>query len=445
MKWAAAFLAVVLAFVPLLAAETFSASSINATWTSLRASGDVLEYRHEANGDTFRLDAEAVHFESDSSRWIMYRHVAFGTREPQTETVHFGPSNWTGSTWNGASDLFVIGGDAIMESASGQGEVKVPTVPCVARPTYFASPRPNDCPDAAQFVQVAGTAATWTLRGNFTLALWSWKGTVQASGTTSDFWSGSRPTNNSMQGQGEIEMRLAFLFVTNGVLELQPAADQPINLYSANVELYTESPSVVSDGRTQDANVAGINGQTGIQVRRSDDALRIDANNAALIGPARPTPPTIPGWPVGALGMSMILVPVLGIIAWRHLTLSHLVLAAENLDIGNHRAAARHAQSACRRRDLRRRACVIGAVACIKSSNFGQAERFLVMFHRLRWHDEAACRYLWAHLRVKQGRAEQGQALLEECLRLDASYRDDAALDPVLAPHLDPTLWPGQA
>lgn len=439
-KRAAAFIAVLVACTS-AAAESFSASSIQADWASLQAAITVLEYRHDDAGDTFRLDAQAIRLESDSTRWLAVGEIAYGTREPQTETRHFAASNWTATAWDPDSNLFVIGHDATLETLAGSGKIRAPTASCIARPTYFASPRPADCPSTTSLVDVEAVAQSWVLRGNFTIALWAWEGHAENGST---FWSGSRPTSNNIQSQGEIEMRVTFLFVTEGVLRLEPKGG-PLHAYSSSVDIRTESPAIVSNGRMETGNVSGIHAQSGVHVQRLDDGLRIDAKGATLIGPAPGSSQPFANWPLGALGMAVLLAPILGVTAWRYRILTHFVLAGQNLDLHNHDAAARHAKIAIGRSPLRVRACVIGAVACIKGGDLEQAERFLLTLHGVRWHDEAGCRLLWAHLRIRQGRVEEGQALLEEALRHDASYAADAIHDPLLGPHMDPSAWPRAA
>jgi hypothetical protein len=78
----------------------------------------------------------------------------------------------------------------------------------------------------------------------------------------------------------------------------------------------------------------------------------------------------------------------------------------------------------------------------MKGEDFEGAQRFLHNLHKQRYHDEAACRYLLAHMRIQQGRSEEGQKLIEECLDLDPSYDEEVAANPVLAPFLDPAKWP---
>jgi uncharacterized protein HemY len=123
----------------------------------------------------------------------------------------------------------------------------------------------------------------------------------------------------------------------------------------------------------------------------------------------------------------------------------HLRLAARNMTMGNPAAAARHAAKATRLRSQAVEASVIGAIACLRVGDGAGAQGFIDRLHALPAHDEAACQYLTAHVRMGQGRTQEGEEALERCLALDGSYTHEAAADPVLAPFLDPSKWPRPA
>ena len=414
------------------ASSSFSASALDVQWTNLQGQPSALSYIPDDAGDSFELRADAVRLESDWTRLIAFSEAGHETSPTKTDVLEHGKSVWTAKAWDPASSLFLVPGAATIAAEDGEGLVALPLGECVAQQTYFEGPRTPACPTTGTSLQLSGTATDWIIDGNFTLVLWDWEGQITTATGTSSFWTGTRPTETSVAGFGEIEMRQAFLSVVNGHLRL--ASGARLDAYVTTLELAT--PNATEPKLTSEAGeiVGTLTEGTMWLQRGGEPPLKPNTISNDSMEWNR--------WPLGALAATALLLPIGLVHARRQGAVVHLTLANKNMEMQNPLAAARHAAKAARVRHQKVEANVLGAIASMEGRDFDGAQQFLHRLHSLRIHDEAACRYLLAHMRIQQGRNEEGQRLVEECLALDPSYDIEVASNPVLAPFLDPSKWP---
>lgn len=434
------FLAVAaLLLVPTSAADqSFSASSIDVTWSSADAVPRAISFHGDGS---FSLEAQAVHAETDRLR-MAETGAAAGvvTQPPETTRANYGPSTWQAQATASPRVLFIIPNNAEISVTQGQGTAFVPLLSCASQPNYFDAPRPLACPSVQDSLHLKALATQWVIRGNFTLIMWSWEGTLTEGVAETPFWTGSRPTSTNGAGFGEFEYRQTYLDVTEGILALGPKTGESLDLYALRFNARVERAAIhAGEGIVSGAVPAQsllVLGRTGSSI----DA-RVEGPATAAVGIAS----LAQGWMLGAMGALVLVGPAGMVLVRRNKGLTHLGLASDNLELENHRAAARHADKASKIRALRSRAGLLGAVACIRIEDLQGAEQFIAKMHGSPGHDEAGCRFLLAHVRVQQGRADEGQALLEECLSINPSYMAEAAGSSVLAPFLDPSKWPRSA
>lgn len=432
MKAGAALLLALSCLAPAAAGSSFSASLLDLDWSSLTGVPAVLSYKSGPAADSFDLAADAVRLESDWKRQLVVSEVGHETQPTTTDVHEHGPSSWRANSRGAGATLFLIPSGATVQAGNGSGTAGLPAVDCLEQPWYFEGPRARACPSTQSSVHLSARASAWHITGNFTLVLWGWQGSVTTSQGPSEFWSGSQPTESNLAGLGETELRHAFLRVTGGSLRLNLAADEDVGFYAEALDLTTAAPPSPVQDQAGALRGSFTEGQLHLERRDAGSPGQVTAS----VAPGKPL------WPLGAVGAS-ILVVLLGVLYVRRQTAwAHLVLASKNLDMENPRAAARHATKAARAGDQRIEANVLGAIAAMKAQDFVGATRFLRRLHAVRGHDEAACRFLLAHLRIQQGLPSEGQRLLEECLAIDPTYSRDAAANPVLAPFLDPSKWP---
>lgn len=419
------------------ATQSFSASSIEFDWTSLDATPTVISFR---SAGTLTMQAKAIHAETEA---LHMAELGPGggvvTNPPKTTSTTYGASTWHADTSQSPQSLFIVGNQTKISARQGYGTALVPVLDCVNQPDYYASPRPSLCPEVHESVQVKGTAAEWVITGNFTLVLWSWDGTVIHETKETLFWTGARATEPNAFGLGDYEYRQLYLKVTQGTLWLQPSQDQALDLYASGLDAVVEQATF--RGQSEGDVQGGVEAHSRIQVSRTAEILhgRVDevlSPQVQTAGFARRD------WSIGALGVAGLLLPVGAVLVRSNQGLRHLSLANDNLELENHRAAARHAKKAAKIRRLRARAGLVGAIACIRYGDLEGAEHFIGRMHASPRHDEAGCRFLLAHVRVEQDLREEGQVLLEECLRINPSYLEEAAGSPVLGPFIDPMKWP---
>lgn len=430
--------ALLLAAPTCAATQSFSASSIEFDWASLDATPAAISFR---NAGTLTMQAQAVLAETET---LHMAELGPGggvvTDPPKTTSVTHGASTWQAQTSQSPRSLFLVGNETQISARQGYGTALVPVVDCVNQQDYYASPRPRLCPVVDEAVQVKGTAAEWIITGNFTLVLWSWDGTVVDGATETRFWTGAHATEANAFELGDYEYRQLYLHVTEGTLWLQPSQDQALDLYASSLDAIVQQ-ATLHGGQSEGEVLGGMGAQSRIQVSRTAERLqgRVDevpSPHQQTVGLARGD------WSVGALGAALLLLPVGAVLVRSNKGLKHLSLANDNLQLENHRAAARHADKAAKVRRLRARAGLVGAIACIRYGDFEGAEHFIGRMHASPRHDEAGCRFLLAHVRIEQDRREEGEGLLEECLSINPSYLEEAAGSPVLGPFIDPSKWP---
>lgn len=416
------------------ATQSFSASSIDFDWASLDAAPSVLVFREAG---ALSMEAKAVRMETETLRTAQVGPAgAIVTIPPTTTSTQHSASSWHAKDTGSPQSLFIDPKEARTSTLQGHGTALVPASDCVQQPNFYTSPRQLLCPSVNQSVQVKATASQWVITGNFTLILWSWQGTVVEGANVTEFWSGSRPTADTF-GIGEYEYRQIFLDVTEGTLWLRPAEGRFLELYSPGITAVVEQATI--HGQAGTVHLSKYTTQNRMEVSRAPAGLQgsfdpIQAPAQAVVA--------MPDWPIGALGAALLLAPIGLTLVRSNQGLRHLSLASDNLELENHRAAARHANKAARIRRLRSRAGLLGAVACIRYGDLAGAEHFIKRMHASIPHDEAGCRFLLAHVRIEQGRREEGQVLLEECLSINPSYVEEAAGSPVLGPFVDPLKWP---
>lgn len=430
MKATVALVLALVCLAPAAHGSSFSASLLKIEWSSLTGTPAVLSYTSASSADTFELTADSVLLESDWKRELVVAEAGHETHPTTTDIARYGPSSWLAQSRSADASLFLIPSETVVQASKGSGTASLPTEECQPQPWYFEGPRPRACLNTKSAIQLRADASRWLVTGNFTIVLWAWQGSIAASDGASEFWSGSQATEASLTGIGETELRQAFLQVINGSLQLNLGTTGKLGLYAEALAFATTT--VTTQNQTGDLYGTFAEGQ--LHLQRGDwPPVEVATTSIAR---------TRQLWPVGILGASVLLVSLSLLHVRRQQALVHLVLAKKNLEMENHHAAARHASKAARASDQKVEANVLGAIAAMKAQDFDRAKRFLRKLHALREHDEAACRFLRAHLRIQQGHAAEGQELLEECLALDPTYSLDAAASPVLAPFLDPSKWP---
>lgn len=433
MKWVAAATLLLLA-APALAEPEFAAARLTLEWSALDASAVALLHRAGV-GDQLRLSGQRVDVATESAHFAWVGEAGLGTREPRLETWSASASEWTATGWSADATVFVAVAEsalpAVVHAAPGTGMAAPPREPCARQPTYFDGPRPAACRGTSDVLEVAATARSWTVAGDFTVSLWSWDGAATIDGEPVPFWSGAKPTSLSAFGEGERELRHVHLAVTNGTLTLLPVTQRETALFASPVRT---TLAAAPTGGIPEAPPSAV----ALEIGRAGEGLV----GSFVLRPAAATAAGAPaGWPVGALGVAAVAVPLGAFLVRRNRGLEHVGLALENLELGNPQAAVRHARKALAQRGLVPRAALVGAVASLRGSDLSGAEAFLGRLANRPQH-AAAHRFLLAHVRIRQGRGQEGQDLLEECLRRDPGYAAEAAADPVLAPFLDPCLWP---
>lgn len=436
MKRAALLLA--LLFLPSqAAADAFSASTLEFQWDSLDATPAVLEFHGPG---ALTLEAESVSLEVDSLRVLQAGSTGAVVVQPaETTGTQYGPSLWQADADEGAASLFVVPRQARLVLAAGEGSASVPSAECVRQPDYFDAGRRLACPDVRDAMHVEAANAAWTLSGDFTLVLWTWKGTVREGDAASSFWTGVQQTSPGAQGVGEHEYRQAYLEVEHGTLWAQAQGD-PLDLYATSVQALV--PATTLHELSPADSAAPAQGPNRLLLTRGAQGLQGQLAPTSNTHPDRAWRDLGTQWQGGAAGMALLLVPLGVALVRANRGMRHLALANDNLELLNHRAAARHAALAVRHHHVRARAGLVGAVACIRCGDLDGAQGFLQHLHGTANHDEASCRFLLAHVRTLQGRTQEGQDLLEECLRINASCIEEAAISPVLAPLVDPSRWP---
>ena len=375
-----------------------------------------------APGDLFQLEAEAVRLETDAVRYVTVSELGYETQPARTILEHYGRSSWSAASDSDAPSIFVAADGPVVAQA-GSGAATLPLDECVKPARRFVGNHDDLCEDVSSALRLAAVSSQWSVTGNFTVVLWGWQGTIRTSDGSRPFWTGTQATANHAAGIGEVELRQAHLQVTNGVLRLELAQAAAADVYAPTLELVG---AVFGPAAGSEAIFLADRGGIGILSRHPVAALAV-------------TP--APNWPIAG-GLTALLVAPLGVVMVRRAAArGHLELAQANLRIDNPRAAARHAAKAGYGRHGAE-ANAIGAIACLRSKQLVQAQRFLADLHASRRHHEADCKYLTAYLRIEQGRRAEGQDLLEQCLLIDPSYSREAADNPVLAPFLDPNRWP---
>ncbi len=407
-------------------------TAIEASWLQLEGDATAVQYRGPTAGDRLQLVADAVHMEADAAGFFEVGQTAFGTQTPHTIPGDFGATTWSLSSRTNSSTFHLIGHGARLEAGSGSARFSAPDAPCLQQPKHFPSEYPSPCTPLDSSVMAIANSAEWRVTGNFTLALWGWDGAIRQE-PRQEVWSGSRPTARhqsiAQQEVGEIEVRQVHLNVTNGTLRLLPAGPASVKAALTSAAFIAATLQATTE----------LDDLEGALFTLSRDGNQVRAN-AVPPPPLLPSPVRQAGLAGGAAALVLVAWPAVAF-ARRRTHLGRLRLAHRNLGIGNPQAAARHAWRV-RHAAYLVEASVIGAVAAIKAGRLGMAQRFLDRLHAAPRHDEATCTFLRAQLLVQRGDREGGERLLEDCLALDGSFQAEAAANPVLAPHLDPSRWP---
>lgn len=421
-KWLAiAFLGALL----LVTGTSANSSPLPATsihWTgssTIQLSEVALDHRSPADAHqaAFHLGAEHVRIETDWQRKLVAGSVVSTTTQPaQTSSMEF--TDWTASwTANTSAGLFITGDSSTaLFAAAGAGAIESPSMQCLAEPTYFTSGRTPACADLSMAIQVSLDSTAWSLAGNFTVSLWQWE--------TPDgqWWSGSRPVAAS-NGVGEYEFRSLHLIVTNGQLEFS-AREPGFVAYGTSLALTSTSDIAISlTGQDQSIISRGT-----LAVTRTASGLSAQVLPSAAKSLAAWLPRA--GWAIGAT--ALVASPALALGIRRRIASNHLMQASRNMLIGNHLAAFSHAYDAFRHRRFKQEAGLVAAIALIQGGELEQAEAFIDQLGAT--HARPAVAYLSANLRMRQGRTDEARALLDECVRLDPTFKAEVAANRLFAP-----------
>lgn len=433
MHWPAGVAALVLvgtALAPVYAASsTFSASTLQ--WdgpSTIEVLAPVVDYRlqPEDGGAFFALSAESVRMTTIAqTKVVVPTLVSTTTQRPQASVQDFGASTWSWASRASESGIFVsTDAQSILDASPVGGRISIPIERCLEQPTYFTTGQEPACPSLESAVQISTTISQWVLKGNFSLHLWSWNGTMDRQA----YWSGAQPSDTSALGIGEHQYQAIRIDVTNATMDFYGPL-LAVKLHGVHGRVATDNSFVTLPGLNAKP-APGIPQASVLLISRSDQGLAVDVldgtdlrHTGIAAGLQAPITPLL------AFLMALALA-ILLIVARRRRARMHLLEASQNMLRGNYLAAARHASDARKHKDFRHEAGILGAVALLRAGKLQDAESFIDALqpstHR------AAIAYLKGNLRVLQGRIREAKSFLEECMALDETLETEIAANPIL-------------